>query len=280
VGDILGAIFGWFSGLGNFLEGLAQLWSWLLKLLSGIVQLMQRIWDFIVKRLLAGILDALRAAAQWLEARLQPIIDFLTRLRALLQRLFNTYVRPVLIVLQRIRQFVHLLALLHVHIAQRLDAFLAKLQGKIIQGFYTVTAAINTLTQILLALEDPEYLIKHPVLLLSIRRQIPALIQAATGRPPGYWFPSPRGAAGGVFAPPAIPFTYASPGAIAPASALLTNDGLPSDLSGVVNCYEYVATAVDQVAPLDYFNPDLYPDTLCPYNDPARCLLYSWGISG
>ena len=279
MGDILGSIFGFFAGLGGFMDDLRQLWAWLGKLLTSIGQFFQHIWQWIIKHIIGRILAALRSMHGWLEDHLQPIIDWLKHARQVMQRYYNTYLRPILTFLQHVRQYLAILSLLHIHIAQRLDAYLAKLQSKIIQSFYTVTAAINTLTNILLALQDPEYLIKHPVLLLSIRRQIPALIHALTGRPPGYWFPSPRGSAGGNFAPPSFPFNFADPKHNPPTSSYLTNDGLPVDLSGVVNCYEYVSTAVDTVQPLDYFNDDLYPQTLCPYNDPAKCLLYSWGLN-
>jgi hypothetical protein len=279
VGEIFDAIFGFFPPLGAFIDGLGQLLQSLGGLLRSLVSFLQTIWNFLIKRIVGGILSELRAAAKWLEDHLQPLIDAIRQEQQVLQRLFNTYIRPILIFLQRVRAFVHILALLHIGIAQRLDAYLTNLQNKLLQGFYTITAALNTLTNILLALQDPTYLIKHPVLLLSIRRQIPALIQAVTGRPPGYWFPSPKGAAGGVFAPPPKTFTYAAPGTIAPASSMLANDGLPADLGAVVNCYEYAPTAVDQVQPLDYFNADLYPATLCPYDDAAKCLLYSWGVN-
>jgi hypothetical protein len=279
VGDILGSIFGFFGGLAGFFGGLDQLLTWLGSLLGSLVKFLQTLWQFLVKHIIGGILNALRSLSAWLEEKLAPVIDFLKRVRAAMQSYYETYIRPFMVYLQRVRQFLSILALLHIHIAQRLDTFLTNLQSKIIQSFYTVTAAINTLTNILLALQDPEYLIKHPVLLLSIRRQIPALIHALTGRPPGYWFPSPRGSAGGPFAPPSFPFNFADPSQNPPTSSYLSNDGLPADLSGVVNCYEYTADAVDTVAPLDFFNDDLYPDTLCPYEDPAKCLLYSWGVN-
>ena len=143
---------------------------------------------------------------------------------------------------------------------------------------YTVTGAINTLTQILLALQDPQYLIRHPVLIISIRRQIPALLTALTGRPPGYWFPSPKGAQGGNFVAPNYTLPLPAQSTTPPASSYLNNDGLPADLSGMADCYEYTSDGVDQV-PLDYFNNDLYPATLCPYDDPAKCLLYAWGVN-
>lgn len=279
MGEIFGAIFGFFPGLGVFVDGLGQVLASLGGLLRSLITFLQAIWQFIVKRILGGILAELRAATKWLEGHLKPLIDAMTNAQKRLQRLFNTYIRPVLIFLQRVRAFVHILALLHIGIAQRLDGWLTNLQNKVLQGFYTITGTLNTVIGILRALQDPTYLIKHPVLLLSIRRQIPALIQAVTGRPPGYWFPSPKGSAGGVFAPPPKTFSYAAPGAMARTSSLLSNDGLPADLGAVVDCYEYAPTAVDQVQPLDYFNADLYPATLCPYNDPAKCLLYSWGVS-
>ena len=145
-------------------------------------------------------------------------------MRNILARYYNTYLRPMLVWMQRVRQFVHILALLHIHIAQRLDTFLANLQAKILQGFYTVTGAINTLTQILLALQDPQYLIRHPVLLVNIRRTS-ALIRAVTGLPLRYYFPSPRGSAGGYFAPTAWVLNPNDPAQNPPASHYLTNDG-------------------------------------------------------
>jgi hypothetical protein len=278
MGEILGAIFGFFPGVGTFLAGLGTILQSLGGLLRSLVTFLQTLWQWIVKHIIGGILKALRSAHEWLETHLQPIIDAIRTEQKALQKLFNTYIRPILIFLQRVRQFVHILALLHIGIAQRLDSYLTNLQNKILTSFYTVTAALNTLTNILLALQDPEYLIKHPVLLISIRRQIPALLQALTGRPPGYWFPSPKGSAGGVFAPPPIVKNYDVPRPLAPTSSLLSNDGLPADLNPFVNCYEYAPTAVDQVQPLDYFNDDLYPTTMCTNGDPVPCLLSAWGV--
>ena len=46
----------------------------------------------------------------------------------------------------------------------------------------------------------------------------------------------------------------------------------------MVDCYEYAPTSVDQVDTLDYFNDDC-TRPICPYDDPAKCLLYSWGVN-
>lgn len=279
MGNIIGSIFGFFGNLGGFFGALSTLLDALGQLAKKLLGLLQHIWQFIVKKIIGGILSAIASLSAWIEGKLQPLLTFLKNLRNILARYYNTYLRPFMLYLQRVRQFLSILAALHIKIAQRLDTFLGNLQAKILKGFYTVTGAINTLTQILLALQDPQYLIRHPVLIISIRRQIPALIAAVTGRPPGYWFPSPKGAKGGNFAPPAYTLPLPSQSTTPPVSSYLTNDGLPEDLSVMVDCYEYTSDGVDQVEPLDYFNDDLYPATLCPYDDPAKCLLFSWGVN-
>lgn len=279
MGNIIGSIFGFFGNLGGFFGALSTLLDALGQLAKKLLGLLQHIWQFIVKKIIGGILSAIASLSAWIEGKLQPLLTFLKNLRNILARYYNTYLRPFMLYLQRVRQFLSILAALHIKIAQRLDTFLGNLQAKILKGFYTVTGAINTLTQILLALQDPQYLIRHPVLIISIRRQIPALIAAVTGRPPGYWFPSPKGAKGGNFAPVGPDFNWRDPAQNPPASSYLSNDGLPNDLSGMVDCYEYTATSVDEVAPLDYFNDDLYAPPQCPYGDPWKCLLFSWGVN-
>ena len=279
VGSIIDTIYGYFSALFGWLSGLKQVLQWLEQIGQKIVAWLGTVWQYIVKHIIGGILQALSSLGQWLDKVLQPVLQFLQRLRQILASYYNTYLRPIMTVIQRIRQYTQILAMLHIKIAQKLDAYLGDLQARILGAFYTITGAINTLTQILLALQDPTYLIKHPVLIVSIRRQVPALIRVLTGQPPGYWFPSPKGAAGGVWAPPAVPLNFTDPTQNPLASSLLGNDGLPADLSPLVNCYEYMETSVDALAPIDYFNQALYPQTLCPYDDPAKCLLYSWGLS-
>lgn len=248
---------------------LNSVWSFLSGFLERIVNAIKWLWDNVFKRILTDLGKLLSKLHKWLEDHLRPVIDFLKKVRKYLQDYYTQHLLPMLRLIQRIRQYLIILSFLHIHIAQQLDQWLAQLQAKLVQNFATMVAIVNTLIDLGNALVDPNYLIRHPVLLISIRRQIPALIHAVTGRPPGYFFPSPRGASGIPFAPVPFDFNPSDPSQNPPTSDYLGNDGV-GDLSGYTDGFTYLNGAVDQVGPLDYFNDDLYPEPVC--SDPAQCL--------
>jgi hypothetical protein len=298
VGDWLNQIFGFLGG--TLVSSLEAFIVWLYQLIVVVFQVLYQLliavanffwsiakavagffkslWENFFKSIFLKVWNAIRAAQQWLEAKLRPLIDFLKRLRKLYQIYFNTYIRPILLMIQHVRQYLQILSLLGVSLARKLDAYLAQLQGKIVQAFATVTATLNAAVDLLNALADPSYLIRKPALLLSIRRQLPALIHAITGRPPGYWFPSPKGASGGVFSPPKFPFNFADPSVNPPTSSYLTADDGIGGLGLPLDGFLFANSDADAAAPFDYFDDSLYPLTKCP-NDPSRCLLSSWGVS-
>jgi hypothetical protein len=294
-------MFDFLSGVGDFLGGVATaigeavtylfsvmlyLFNLILQLLSAVAQFFaqmlkaigaffKHLWENFFKGILQDIWKHIRNAWQWLHDKLGPAFKWLQQLRDRLDRWYRMYVVPYLNMLQRVRGYLHILALLHVKFAQELDAKIAQIQAQIVQAFATVRASLNAVIDIGNAIVDPAYLLRKPQLLLSIRRQIPALIRAVTGRPPGYWFPSPKGAAGGAFAP-VLPFVTAS-GAIGGPTAsdlLAADDGL-LDTSSFFDGTQYMAGAVDQIAPLDYFDNTLYPESLCP-NGASSCLISTW----
>jgi len=249
------------------------------KALGTIGKFFAHIWDKFFKGIFTGVWNALKSAVNWLEEKLSPVVKFLLKLRTWLQRYYNMYVRPILLMIQKVRQFLNILAALHIGIAQKLDQWLGQLQAKIVTAFATVTATINTLIDITNALMDPTYLLRKPAMIISLRRQIPAIIHAVTGRPPGYWFPSPKGSSGGPFAPIAGNFNFNDPAQNPPTSSYLGFDDGIGAIGDPLDGFAFTDGQVDQIEPLDYFNDDLYPDQICPYGDAARCLLYSWGIT-
>lgn len=289
-------MFDFLSGIGDFLDGAAAaigqavaflfsamlyLFNLLLSLLSAVVQaigailgkigaLLKHLWENFFKGILQSLWQHIRDAVSWLHDHIAKVIDFLHRVHDRLQRYYNMFVLPYLRMIQRIRQWLHILALLHVKIAAELDAKLAAMQQQIVQAFAVVNAAINVAIDLGNAVLDPTYLLRKPALLLSIRRQIPALIHGLTGRPAGYWFPSPRGASGGAFSPAAgSPLFSGGAWSILP-SSLLGDDAGVGDVTGFAAGLQLQPGAIDQQAPLDYFNDDLYAIPTC--NDPAQCL--------
>lgn len=290
MGDLLSGIFDFLGGtavaaLESFVVWLYQLivvaFLVLLQIIEAVASFLQRIvkavggffdrlWNGFVKGIFASVFNAIKSGWAWIESKLAPLVRFLQRLRALLLAYFNTYIRPMLLLIQHIRQYLQLLSFLHIGFAQKLDAWLAQIQGKISQAFYTVIGTINTLTDIANALMDPTALLRKPTLLLSIRRQIPALVRVLTARPPGYFFGAPGVSNNSPFALPKFPLNLVDTTQNPPASALLGVDDGIGDTSGFINVFTFSDGAADQTQPLPIFDDSLYPPSPC--TDPIQCL--------
>lgn len=263
--------------IAAFSFAIVTLWNFVTSALKVIGQFFQTIgaflnhlWQNFFKQLLTHPIQFLRTLQQWLERHLRPILNFLRRIRALQDAYFRHYLKPLLDMLQHVRQFLQLLRLLHVQFAAQLDNYIAGLEARLATTFATLRAAVNNAIDVVNLLADPTLLIRKPVLLLSIRRQLPALIAAVTGRPPGYWFPSPRGSGGGAFAPVGSNYLPSDPSQNPKVSSYLGyEDGItntpPLDIGFTVG-----VTVVDHVDIMDYFNDALYPAPTC--TDPAKCL--------
>lgn len=289
--DLLGGIFDFLGGgissvLASFVDFLYQLivsvFQVLYQLLGFVVQFfgtvfkaianfVDRLWNGFFKGIFAKVWNALKAAHSWLEAKLGPVIKYLQHLRDVLQRYFNLYIRPILLFIQRVRQFLQILTALHIGFAQKLDAYLAEVQARIVQSFATVIGTINTLTNVANALMDPGYLLRKPALLLSIRRQIPSLIRVFTGRPPGYFFGAPGVSAGSPFSLPKFPLHLTDTSQNPLASSYFSHDDGIGPISGFMQDYTIGDGAADDAEPLPYFDDDLYPASPC--TDPVACLV-------
>src|SRR5215469_14276885 len=132
MGDLLGSIFGFLgdtvvTALESFVLWLYNLivvvfqvlwqvifiiaqFTW--KVLSSIGQFFQHLWQNYFKSIFQNTWNAVKSATQWVEAKLQAFLKFLKRLQALQQAYFNTYIRPILVMLQHIRQYLQILSLL------------------------------------------------------------------------------------------------------------------------------------------------------------------------
>lgn len=71
------------------------------------------------------------------------ILNLVKRLRQLLDQIYLKYIRPLLVWIQYARQWLALLRLFHIGWANKLDQWLATLQGRIIAPFLYVLRAVN-----------------------------------------------------------------------------------------------------------------------------------------
>lgn len=206
--DFFGGIFG---GLGSILSDVQQFLSQLLSLLiqgfafigqvllqvvtffaqaiGKLFGLLRHVWDFIVKDVLAKILKYVQIAHAWLEAHLRPVINFLKKVRALYDRWYRLYVRPYLQMIQRLRRYIAILRLLHIHFADWLDKKLAAEEAFVSKTVLTIRGYLNQVIDTVNALTDPPKLARFIVASLSGRRAAAAMSKMLTGLPIGHWFP-------------------------------------------------------------------------------------------
>lgn len=241
-----------------------------LSFFKAVAGIFRALWDGFFKRIFSAFFRAVAAAHRWLEARLQPLIDFLKRVRAIYDRFFNQYIKPLFNVIQKIRQVLKILEFLHISFAKQLDAALAKIEGKVAQAVLTIRGVLNDLIGIAQTLADPLLLIRRPVAVMSARRVFNSLVRVLTGRPPGYFIPSPRkGAKAGLGLFPANQvFDGTAPNP--PASSYLAGDDGLGNFQGFAADVPPDDSAVDDLDVLDYFDDAAWDASPC--DDVVSCL--------
>jgi len=238
--------------------------------LKSVVSLFRSLWDNFFKKIFTAVWGALQKAQAWLEEKLAPIINFFKKLRAIYDRWFKLYIKPILNVISTIRHIIEILKLLHISILNQLDAFLAKVQLRITTAVLTIRGILNNVIDLLNLIADPLNIVRRPTLIYSFRRVFLSTVRVFTGLPPGFFVPSPKSSAktGTGFLP--LNFDPNDPSMNPPASSYAGNDGLPGDFAGFLPGIEPQDTDIDQLIGMDYFDGSLYPDPVC--GDVGTCM--------
>lgn len=153
---------------------------------------LQYIWQHLIRGILLRLANALIAMHRWLEDHLGPVIRFLQRLRAFIDRIFRRYIRPILVLLQRVRRVLAVFRLLGFKWAQALDARIAQIEGKIAQVVLTIRGTLNAVIDVVNALSDPPRLVRLIAISVAGRRAAAGLVRIFTGLPIGFFLPNYR----------------------------------------------------------------------------------------
>jgi hypothetical protein len=160
--SIFGALFGGLFGgkadnnLAQAFQGIRQsiidVANKLLKFSWGIANAVGAIFNAIKwlwGNVLGALVKAVRAIRNLLDRLykniLKPMQDAMAAQRKALLDLYNRFLRPIIIAIERIRRIIHLFQLLHIHIFDRLDRTLARIEGKILAPIYALLYRTNTL---------------------------------------------------------------------------------------------------------------------------------------
>lgn len=187
IAAVLGVIAKIASALWNAIKAV---FNFLYGLLKPLIKFLQHIWDGFFKKIFTSFFRGVLRLHDWLEAKLGPVIKFLKRVRDWYDRFYKKWVRPVLNTIQHIRRVLLILRALHIKWATALDKRLFDIETKIAGVFLTIRAHLNGVIDLLNVIIDPAKILKHPTIIISVRRSIPGIFRVVTGLPMGYFLPS------------------------------------------------------------------------------------------
>lgn len=250
---------------------LVNVFNFLYKIATSVVKFFQHIWTSFFKTIWPKVLSTLRKVHDFLEAKLGPIIKFLKKYRDLIDRNYRLYIKPILNFLQRVRQVLQVMRLMHIQFAKVLDQKIAQLETALTKNFLQLRGLLTSMINAINAAVDLPLLFRKPVLVLSVRRVFYSLVKVITGLPPSFWFPSPRKNAPAGIKPPKPGTSFTDPENNPSASSYLPGDDGLASFDGFTPGETPDDSAVDDLEALDYFDDSLYAQQNC--DDPITCML-------
>ncbi len=145
---------------------------------SRVLHFFRAIWKLGFHGVVGKLWSAFRTLRDFLHRILDPVISRIHDIIDYETRLFNTYLRPALNLIQRLRTSLVLFRLLHVKWAARLDARLAQIEGRIGTLGLGTLRELNTIRNYLSLILDPFGLFNPFIYVQSALRSITDLWNA------------------------------------------------------------------------------------------------------
>lgn len=179
-------------------NALGNVFNFLWDVVKAVGKFLSHIWTNFFKGIWAKVMKYLQIAHRWLEAKLGPILRYLEKVRQRLDYQYRMFIKPLLNMLQKIRQVLLIMRLMHIGFAKQLDAAILKIEQQISHSFLTMRGIFTSLINVVNAVIDAPLLLRKPIMILSLRRTFYSVIRAFSGLPVSYFFPSnspmaPRG---------------------------------------------------------------------------------------
>ena len=187
----LSTIISWLLAAVTFLaNAVVELATYIKNAVNSLIQFIKNLWSGGFGNIFTRLFKWLKQQADALERKLKPIIDHIKDLRAWWDRYYRLHVLPMIQMIQRIRRFLLILRMLHIHIADKLDAWLAKYEAAINKVNLAVHGTLNQIIDWLNLASNPFGLGRMVLVSIATRRTAAATIRVVTGLPIGHFFPS------------------------------------------------------------------------------------------
>jgi len=184
LGGIGGELFGALDGGIN--SALQFLWGILKGVISSVAAFLAHIWNDVIKTVLRKILAAYARLRGILTPIFNHVLRWLQQARAIYDYILRRFVRPYLIMIQRVRQVLQLFRLLGFKWAKRLDARLAAIEQKIVSVFVAIRAPLNQIISFVGLIADPLGILRRNPVIAAVLRDAPEIknaIDRATAHP-------------------------------------------------------------------------------------------------
>jgi hypothetical protein len=126
------------------------------------------IWTNVIKAGLTKLVTLFKKVRAWLKSTLQPVIDFLRKVRKWYDDFFNRWMKPVLRMIQTMRKVLTIFRLLGFKWAARLDGDLAMIEQKIVQTYTTLRKYLNDAITWIDLIVDPSGILRRNPLFAAI----------------------------------------------------------------------------------------------------------------
>jgi hypothetical protein len=147
-------------------------------------------WLFGIGGTLAKLMSWIHQLQAWLKKHLAGIIAFIKKVRAWFDRYYAQHILPLINLIQRIRRYLLILRLLHIHWADKLDKYLLKEEQYLNKFFLTARGYLNQALNLASLATNPVSLARLVLVSVAGRRAMGALCNAVTGLQIGHFFPS------------------------------------------------------------------------------------------
>jgi hypothetical protein len=115
----------------SFMDQITKFATKLARTLGKLLTALQAVWTWLQAHVLA-LLKAIKKRLDWIEKNiLKPYQDMMRRIRAQIMWIYKTFFRPIIQFIQSIRRVLSIFKLLGFKWAKKLDARLARLEGRI-----------------------------------------------------------------------------------------------------------------------------------------------------
>lgn len=190
VGALISLLRNIFVFLFNLLVAITHfIWSalvftvqFILRMLGHVGRFFRNLWEGVIKKGLLKLLQAYTRLVEKLNRFLAPVMKWIEKIRALIDKWYFKLFGPILNMIQTLRKILTIFRIFGLKFARKLDERLFRLERKILEPYLQLRKAINEVITFLALSFDPNGLFSRVPLLKSIGQIFGLLASLTSGR--------------------------------------------------------------------------------------------------